>query len=270
MKEPLVSIIITTYNWNRKWLSESLDSVLNQTYKNIEIIIVNDASTNNIEETIKDYQLKHKNIFYLKNEKNLWVSKSSNKWIKQSKWKYIARIDDDDIWNDETKLEKQVKFMEENPDYGLCWVEYTIVINEEWKEIDKWKNITNDKDIRQHILQRDPFTHSSILFSREAADKVWLYNEEYRAALDYEIICKIWSIYKFCNIEGISMTYRINTKWISKSKHKLQYRNARKIFRKNRNNYPNFYIALIYRILVDIILPERVIKFLVKIKNIFK
>ena len=266
MKTPIVSIIITTYNWNQKRLSECLDSIFNQTYKNIEIIIVNDASTNNIEETIKEYQLKYKNIFYLKNEKNLWVSKSSNKWIKKSKWKYIARIDDDDVWNDKTKLEKQVKFMEENPDYGLCWAEYTIIINEKWEKVDEWRHIINDKDIRQRILQWNPFTHSSILFSKEAADKVWLYNEEYRATLDYEIICKIWSIYKFCNIEGISVLYRINTKWITQSRFKLQYRNARKIFRKNRKNYPNFFTALLYRI-VDLLLPQEVIKVLSNFKK---
>ena len=266
MKTPLVSVVITTYNWNQKRLSECLDSIFNQTYKNVEIIIVNDASTNNIEETIKEFQLRHKNVFYLKNEKNLWVSKSSNKWIKKSKGKYIARIDDDDIRNDETKIEKQVKFMEENPEYWLCWAEYTIITDKKLNIIKKQKNITSDYDIRQNILISNQFTHSSIIFRKESMEKVGLYNEAYRAALDYEIICKIGTLYKFANIEWISIIYRINNKWITKTKHSLQYKNAIKIFWHNRNNYPHFLKALIYRV-VSFILPDKTLAFLAKVKH---
>jgi glycosyltransferase involved in cell wall biosynthesis len=267
MSKILVSVIITTYNWNKKWLSECLTSIFKQTYKNIEIIIVNDASTNNIEDTIKEWQSNHKNIYYVKNIKNLWVSKSSNKWINHAKWKYIARIDDDDLRDDKTKIEKQVIFMEENQDYWLCVVEYIKIIDEEWKLIWKAKNRLTDSDIRNHILQSNQFTHSSILFRRVSVEKVWGYNEEYRASLDYEIICRIWSKYKFANLEWLSVSYRINTKGISQKKGSLQRKNAWKIFLKNRNNFPNFYKALFYRILIDILIPKKILKFLVKIKK---
>jgi glycosyltransferase involved in cell wall biosynthesis len=264
MNKILVSTVITTYNWNKKWLAECLDSILNQTYKNIEIIIVNDDSNNDIEKTIIKYQQKYKNITYLINKENLWVSKSSNKWIKLSKWKYIARIDDDDLRDDKTKIEKQVKFMEENQDYWLCGVEYIKIIDEEWKLIWKTKNRLTDSDIRNHILQSNQFAHSSIIFRKDYAEKLWLYDEEYRAALDYEIICKIWSKYKFSNLEWLSISYRINTKWITKKRHWLQYKNARKIFLNNHNNFPNFYKALILRIW-DFILPEKLTKYILKI-----
>ena len=244
MEEPIVSVIMTTYNWKKERISEAIKSIINQSYKNLELIIVDDCSTNNIWDYIKSLTLKHPNIKYSRNTSNLWVSKSSNKWIKESKWKYIARIDDDDIWNDKDKIKKQVEFMENNPPYGLCWAENIIIIDEKWNIINNTKHRILDNDIREHILEWNQFTHSSTLFRRESLEKVWLYNENYRAALDYEIVCKVWALYKFANIKWISVSYRINTNWITKKKYNLQYKNALKIFWNNRKNYPHFFRAL--------------------------
>jgi glycosyltransferase involved in cell wall biosynthesis len=88
-----------------------------QSYHNFEFIIINDASTNNIEDTINEYFKKYDNIIYIKNEKNLGLTKSLNIGIKNSHGEYIARIDDDDYWIIEDKLEKQIDFMENNPEY---------------------------------------------------------------------------------------------------------------------------------------------------------
>ena len=71
MQSPLVSVILSTYNGNSKWLSESIDSVLNQSYDNFEFIIINDASTNEIEKIILEYQKKENRIIYIKNQENL-------------------------------------------------------------------------------------------------------------------------------------------------------------------------------------------------------
>ena len=76
---PLVSVILPTYNGKSEWLSESIDSVLNQTFKDFELIIINDASTNGIEDTILKYKKKDSRIVYLKNEKNLKLTKTLNK-----------------------------------------------------------------------------------------------------------------------------------------------------------------------------------------------
>ena len=69
-KTPLVSIILPTYNWKEKWIRESIESVLNQTYNNFEFIIINDASTNNVEEVIKEYGKKDKRIAKYNKRKN--------------------------------------------------------------------------------------------------------------------------------------------------------------------------------------------------------
>ncbi len=101
-----ISIILSTYNGSR-YIRESIESVLSQSYKNFEFIIINDCSSDRTEEIILQYQKKDKRIIYIKNETNLKLTESLNKWIRASKWEYIARIDDDDIWL-KNKLEKQV------------------------------------------------------------------------------------------------------------------------------------------------------------------
>lgn len=129
MKKPLVSVILPTYNGKRARLIEAVNSVLSQTFSDFELIIINDASTNDIEHTILELQAKYQRIVYIKNEKNLKLTKSLNKAIGFAQGRYIARIDDDDVRIDREKLQKQVEFLEKNKEYGLCGSQ-AISINE--------------------------------------------------------------------------------------------------------------------------------------------
>lgn len=119
--EPLVSIITPMYN-SEKYIGETIESVLNQTYKNWEMVIVNDCSTDRGPEIVKEYQKKDSRIKFYNNEKNKGVSETRNKGIKLAKGKYIAFLDSDDLWKKE-KLEKQVNFMEDN-DVILSYTAY--------------------------------------------------------------------------------------------------------------------------------------------------
>lgn len=76
---PLISIILPTYNGKPQWLSQAIESIINQTYQNWELIIINDASTNEIEKTIIEYASKDKRLHYIKNKKNLKLTKTLNK-----------------------------------------------------------------------------------------------------------------------------------------------------------------------------------------------
>ena len=109
MKKDLVSIIIPVYN-AEKFIKETIDSVLNQTYDNFELILVNDCSTDKSAEIIKEY--KDKRVKLLNNKVNSKAAVSRNNGIKKAKGKYICFLDADDKW-DKEKLEKQVKFMKE-------------------------------------------------------------------------------------------------------------------------------------------------------------
>ncbi len=117
MENPLVSILIVTYN-AEKTIGWTLASIFNQTYKNYEILILDNNSTDKTIETIKSFNNPKIKIF--SENKNLWPYKWLNYLLDKAKWKYIAIQDHDDVWYKE-KIEKQVEFLENNKSYVWCW-----------------------------------------------------------------------------------------------------------------------------------------------------
>lgn len=109
MNEPLVSIITPVYNAER-FLSDTIKSVQNQTYKNWEILLIDDCSKDNSAQIIKEFQKYDNRIKYIKLKKNSGASVSRNEGIRNAKGRFIAFVDSDDIWKLE-KLEIQIKYM---------------------------------------------------------------------------------------------------------------------------------------------------------------
>ena len=116
----LVSIIMPTYNCAR-FIRESIDSVLAQTYTNWELIIVDDSSTDNTAEMVANFN--DPRIHYLRNEQNEGAALTRNKALRAAKGRYIAFLDSDDLWHPD-KLERQIAFMEQNG-YAFTYHEYT-------------------------------------------------------------------------------------------------------------------------------------------------
>ena len=121
--EKLVSVCMNAYNAS-KTIAQSLESVLNQTYKNLQIIIVDDCSTDNTAEIVKSYDDDRIELYTL--PKNFNISNANNECLHRAKGEYIAHIDSDDIWV-EDKIEKQIKFLEENAQYGACFTHATLI-----------------------------------------------------------------------------------------------------------------------------------------------
>lgn len=116
----LVSIIMPSYN-TENFIDEAINSVLNQTYKNWELIIVDDASTDSTDEVVEKF-LNDRRIHYIKNKENYGAAVSRNFAIKQAKGKWIAFLDSDDIWLPQ-KLERQINFMIKNK-YSFSYANY--------------------------------------------------------------------------------------------------------------------------------------------------
>ena len=112
MLTPEVSIITANYNCEN-FLNETVDSILAQSFKNWELIIIDDNSTDNGVEIIKEYMVQNPRIVLLQNDVNLGAAKTRNRGIELAKGRYIAFLDSDDVWNPQ-KLEKQLAFMQEN------------------------------------------------------------------------------------------------------------------------------------------------------------
>ncbi len=124
----LVSVIMPSYN-TAKYIGESIESVINQTYPNWELIIVDDCSTDDTEDVVRGY-LTDSRIRFLKNEKNSGAAISRNYALREAKGKWIAFLDSDDVWLPE-KLETQIAFMLENG-YKFTCTDYRIRLNGTW------------------------------------------------------------------------------------------------------------------------------------------
>ena len=116
----LVSIIMPSYN-TAPYIAESIQSVLDQTYENWELIIVDDCSTDDTDSVVSSY-LSDSRIKYLKNERNSGAAVSRNKALREAKGKWIAFLDSDDLWLP-NKLQKQISFMEKNG-YSFSYTNY--------------------------------------------------------------------------------------------------------------------------------------------------
>lgn len=130
-KNNLVSVIMPTYN-SAKFISESINSVLSQTYKEWELIIFDDCSNDNTKHIVEKYKETDSRILYYRNEKNSGAALTRNNALKIAKGRWIAFLDSDDIW-DPLKLEKQIKFMIIN-NYHFSYHEY-IEIDEKSNEM---------------------------------------------------------------------------------------------------------------------------------------
>ena len=128
MKDELVSIIMPSYNTG-KYIVSSIKSVLAQTYQNWELLIVDDCSTDNTDDLVKQL-LQDSRIHYLTNEKNSGAAVSRNRALKEARGRWIAFLDSDDLWMPQ-KLERQIDYMRKNG-YSFTYTDYNIQLNGKW------------------------------------------------------------------------------------------------------------------------------------------
>jgi len=149
MKKPLVSILMPAYN-AEKYIGNSIESILNQTFKDFELIISDDASTDKTWDIIKKYKQKDGRIVVTRNAKNRYIAENRNRLIKLAKGKYIAWQDADDI-SDSNRIQKQYTFMEKNPKVGIVGGYLKFFDDRGVTGIRKYAE--NDKELRKNILQ---------------------------------------------------------------------------------------------------------------------
>src|SRR3989344_7470139 len=202
---PKVSIIMSVYN-GEEFLRDSILSILDQSYKDFEFIIVNDASTDNSLKIMEDFQKNDSRIKIIDNKFNLGLTKSLNKGISEAKGEYLARLDSGDL-SLPKRLEKQVDFLDQNRDVGLIG-SLMYIIDTKGAIIKEVKYPTDDKKIKKDLIKYNPFAHSSIMFRKEIASKVDFYDENYRYTQDYNFYFKIFPRTQFANLPVFLVKYR--------------------------------------------------------------
>lgn len=203
-KKPLVSVILPVYN-EYNFLQEAIDSVINQSYPNIEIIIVNDGSTSRKVEEICLRNITK--ITYLKKE-NGGVASALNCAINASKGEYIARMDGDDISYPE-RIWKQVEFLEKNEAIDICGTNFAY-IDENDSVIWRSNLPLEDYKIKIQNIFQNSLCHPSVMFRRKVFNNNLRYDENIKAE-DYELWLRIEEKVKFANLRECLFGYRKNT-----------------------------------------------------------
>jgi glycosyltransferase involved in cell wall biosynthesis len=221
MKNPKVTVLMSVYN-GEKYLNEAIDSILGQTFKDFEFLIINDGSTDKTAEILKSYN--DPRIKIINNEKNIGLTKSLNKGLKLARGEYIARQDADDISCD-NRLERQIKFLDKNLDIAIVGTNY-FRINEKGDIIQKIKRQEKDKNIKKYLLSGNQLGHGTIMFRKSCFEKVGFYREEFKFAQDYDLVLRFSEKYKLANIPETLYKWRINSNSVSVSRKIIQDRYA--------------------------------------------
>lgn len=161
MAEPPISVIMPVYN-AEKFLDESIESILNQTFKDFEFIIIDDGSTDNSLKIIRKYKKKDKRIKVLINKKNQGIAETRNKGLRIAKGKYIVTFDADDI-SLQKRLQIQYYFLERNQNIFLVGGS-AIIIDENGRDFGVFKKFNNPEKIRKKLLKSNPIINSSVMF----------------------------------------------------------------------------------------------------------
>lgn len=205
MSKYLISVIVPVYNVE-KYITAALNSICNQTYRNLQIIVIDDCSTDNTYQIAKKIAESDSRILLLKNEKNSKIVKTLNYGLEFATGDFIARMDGDDISSPE-RLEKQLKFLLENPEYSLVG-SHVNTIDENDVSIGKLEMPIDQSSISKNLKYSSPVLHIWL-----AKSEVYKKLEGYReipGAEDYDFLLRMYTEnFKFTNLNSFEYSVRI-------------------------------------------------------------
>lgn len=208
-KKPLVSVVMSVFN-DDKYVRRAIDSILNQTLKNIEFIIINDASKDNSLQTIQSYVRKDRRVKLINNPQELKLAPSLNLGVSQAKADLIARMDPDDISLPE-RLEIQHLYLRKHPAVAVVGTNLSIV-DENKKEIWVRDYPTKSVDIKKIMLRYAPFAHPSVMFRKKVFEEFGGYDPNMKLCEDTDFWFKIGTKYDFGNIPKRLVQYTLSEK----------------------------------------------------------
>jgi glycosyltransferase involved in cell wall biosynthesis len=209
-----VSVVIPVHN-GEKYIKEALDSCINQTYEDIEIIVVDDKSTDNTLDILKEYESNDK-VKILAVEKQNGLGNVINIGIRASKGKYIARMDADDIMYPD-RITKQVEYLEAHPS---C-----VAVGGQIDIVDADSNITGhreyaqlDKDLKKNRFLFQPFAHPAVTLRKSTLEEIGLYPEDMWKVEDVKLFLTLSTKGEFANLSDTVLKYRMTFQTESQSK----------------------------------------------------
>lgn len=214
---PRVSIVMPVYN-GEKYLQESVESILNQTFPDFEFIILDDGSLDSTPRLLADYAERDARLVIHRFAENQGLASALNFGIHQARGEYIARMDIDDVSLPE-RLEKQVNFMDAHSEIGVCSTGAEFIGERRTK---KWHYDTSHDAIHAHMLFVNAIGHPTVMLRTSVMRKYELeYDPSVRYAQDYELWSRTITKTRFANLPQILLKYRVHSASIS-VKHSVQ------------------------------------------------
>jgi glycosyltransferase involved in cell wall biosynthesis len=213
-KKPMVSVIMPVYNCEM-YIKKSINSILNQTYNDFELLIIDDCSTDKTKDIVKS--IDDNRIIFIEKPKNTGYTNSLNYALQLVQGKYIARMDGDDI-SLSGRFEAQVEFLESNESVVACgtifkYLNSDIVIN-----LPEF-----DNDIKLAMLKGNSMAHPSIMMRNSVIkEKNIRYNKEKEPAEDYDLWVELMAYGKLHNLQEVYLEYRIHNSQVSAVRRKQQ------------------------------------------------
>lgn len=213
---PLVSIIMPAFNAD-KYIEEAIDSVINQTYANWELLVINDGSTDSTAKIVEGFLSRDTRVQLYNNEENKGLCFTRNRGLQLAKGKYIANLDSDDIALPE-RLKIQVDFLESNQDFVLLGAACEVIDQEGKTEYTVTRNVAPSY-LKSLLLFSNYFINSSVMY-RAKESKALQYNPDYPLSEDYQFFVQLSEFGKIANLESSLVRYRVHGNNISAIKEK--------------------------------------------------
>jgi glycosyltransferase involved in cell wall biosynthesis len=209
---------------SERYLKLAIESILNQTYQNLEFIIINDGSTDDSHSIIKSFN--DSRIVYIKEERNKGLVNALNKSLKLAKGEYIARMDADDIALP-SRLKLQVDFLLSNEEVelvGTCYEKITDSIS-----LGVRKQQANYKKLKFRLFFGNNIAHPTVMFRRKLIDNGdYYYRLDYAVAQDYELWTRLAIKYNLDNLPLVLLKYRVHSEQVTSHKSDLQKENFKR------------------------------------------
>jgi glycosyltransferase involved in cell wall biosynthesis len=210
---PEISVVMPVYN-AEKYLNEAIDSVLNQTYSNFELIILNDKSTDSSKAIIESYLAKDSRIVFIDKETNVGPANLRNEGFDLARGTYIALLDADDIAKP-TRFEKQIAVLKNNPEIGVCGTWFTTFGDKEKSKVIQHPEKHNQ--IKVNFLIDCTIGNSTAFFRKNILGDI-RYDKEYVPVEDYHLWSRLIVKTQFYIIQESLVDYRIHDSNISQTK----------------------------------------------------
>lgn len=200
--ERLISIILPVYNGER-YLAESIESILNQSYQNLELIIVDDCSTDSTKSIILSYAEQDERIIYLRNDTNLKLPASLNRGFRQARGEYWTWTSDDNLYMP-TAIERMAEFLDGHPDIAMVYCDMDVI--DETGSVIKQLPVGNpDRLLYENIV------YACFLYRKQAADMVGEYDTSRFLVEDYEYWLRIYLAFQIAPIHECFYQYRTHS-----------------------------------------------------------